>query len=103
PGRLSVLRRLTARHPDVGLFLSPARFIDSRGRTAGMWRCPLPAGKLAPALVVERLLVQNFIACPSPLFRRAALRAGGLCDELWFTADWDLWLRLASAGPVVYH
>jgi hypothetical protein len=54
--------------------------------------------------VVERLLVQNFIAVPAPLFARAAaLRAGGLDEGLWYTADWDFWLRLAAAGPAVYH
>jgi hypothetical protein len=24
-------------------------------------------------------------------------------ETLWYTADWDIWLKLACAGPVVYH
>ncbi len=53
--------------------------------------------------LVERLLVQNFIAMPSPMFdRAAALRLGGMDESLWFTADWDFWLRLARMGPVRY-
>jgi hypothetical protein len=54
--------------------------------------------------VTERLLVQNFIAAPSPVFRKDAwLRCGGLDEELWYTADWDIWLKLAQSGPVYYH
>src|SRR5262249_7936656 len=81
-------------------------FIDVRGRRIGTWRCPLPVRRsgLESALVVERLLVQNFIAMPAPLFPRAlALRLGGLDEGLWYTADWDLWLKLAGAGPTLFH
>ncbi len=50
---------------------------------------------------IERLLVQNFIAIPSPVFRReAVIQSGGLDEALWFSADWDLWLRLGALGPV---
>jgi len=104
PDRLRVLRRLVDDEPGVALFLHPARYIDHGGQQVGLWRCPLQAGKLRPDVVVERLLVQNFIAVPAPLFARAAaLRAGGLDEGLWYTADWDFWLRLAAAGPAVYY
>ena len=50
-------------------------------------------------VVVERLLVQNFISMPAPLFsREAAIRVGGLDEDLWYTADWDFWLKLAAVG-----
>jgi hypothetical protein len=50
-------------------------------------------------MLFERLLVQNFIAMPAPVFRReVALGLGGLDESLWYTADWDLWLRLAAAA-----
>ena len=40
----------------------------------------------------------------APLFEReAALRGGGLDETLWYTADWDFWLRLAAKGTTVYH
>ena len=46
-------------------------------------------------------LIQNFIAIPSPVFRRSAvIDSGGLDESLWFSADWDLWLRLGAMGPV---
>jgi hypothetical protein len=67
----------------------------------GRWRCPLRSPTTSPEEFVERLLVQNFIAIPSPVFdREMALGSGGLDESLWYTADWDLWLRLGARGPV---
>jgi hypothetical protein len=52
----------------------------------------------------ERLLVQNFIAVPAPTIRRDAyLRVGGLDNQLWYTADWDLYFKIAAVGDVYYH
>ncbi len=100
PGRLARLRSELPRAPGA-LLLHHARYVDPVGAPLGDWRCPLRAGDLSPDDVLERLLVQNFVAMPSPAFRRAAaLEQGGLDERLWFSADWDLWLRLAAAGPV---
>jgi len=105
PGRLTTLSAMLDRAPDAVLALSPSRYIDQASRTLGIWRCPLPrhGRPLPPALVVERLLVQNFVSMPAPVFRRqAALELGGLSPDLWYTADWDLWLKLAAFGPTLY-
>src|ERR1035438_6119918 len=68
------------------------RAIDQDGRKLGVWRCPLPANiELSSNLVMDRLLVQNFIAAPAPVFRRDTwLSCGGLDEKLWYTADWDI-------------
>jgi glycosyltransferase involved in cell wall biosynthesis len=102
--RLNVLVAAVARAPAAAMILHPSWFIDRRGRRVGRWRCPLPPDtELHGDLVRERLLVQNFIALPAPLFRRdAALKAGGLDENLWYTADWDFWLKLAAAGRTIY-
>ena len=105
PGRIARLKDAIARHPDVDLFLHPSWFIDSGGRRLGQWRCPLPTDPevLDADTVLPRLLVQNFISIPAPIFRTAAARDAGALDEaLWYTADWDFWLKLAAAGGVVY-
>jgi glycosyltransferase involved in cell wall biosynthesis len=105
PGRLAHVHRSLGQHQGTVFLLHPAWFIDARGRRLGLWRPPLPAGRpdLPAALVVERLLVQNFIPIPSPVFlREAATRSGSLDSTLWFTADWDLWLRLAELGRTLY-
>ncbi len=100
PGRLARLRAELPRSRGT-LLLHHARFVDPTGEQLGDWRCPLPAGEVASRDFVGRLLVQNFVAMPSPVFRReAALAQGGLDERLWFSADWDLWLRLGAAGPV---
>lgn len=104
PQRLRVLRGLVARHPSAPLVLHPAHYIDARGNWVGVWRSPLAGGLQAADRVIERLLVQNFIAVPAPIFdRQAALRVGGLDETLWYTADWDFWLKMARVGPAVYH
>lgn len=102
PGRIAALREELARQP--ALVLHSAIFIGPSGDRLGTWRCPLPARvSIDAGLLLERLLVQNFIALPSPVFdREAALRAGGMDESLWFTADWDLWLTLGRAGATRY-
>jgi glycosyltransferase involved in cell wall biosynthesis len=105
PGRAAAVRTWIEAAPDASLHLAPSAIIDKGGRKLGVWRCPLPANReLRSALVTERLLVQNFVAAPAPVFRRNAwLGCGGLDENLWYTADWDIWLKLAACGSVYYH
>jgi GT2 family glycosyltransferase len=105
PGRLESLRSAIHDNGAVRLWLHACWFIGQDGSRLGMWTCPLPDRRagLAPAEVLGRLLVQNWVGIPTPLFRRAdALAVGGLDESLWFTADWDLWLKLAALGPTRY-
>jgi glycosyltransferase involved in cell wall biosynthesis len=105
PGRAAAVRAWIEAAPEASLHLAPSAIVDQRGRRLGVWRCPLPTNvELRSSLVMERLLVQNFIAAPAPVFRKDAwLACGGLDTALWYTADWDIWLKLASGGPVYYH
>ena len=105
PGRLVAMQEAIARYPQASLYLHPTLFIDPNGDRLGVWHCPF--GKdwvtIKPKTVVEKLLVQNFIAIPAPIFKRQlALDIGGLDQELWYTADWDFWLKLAATGDTVY-
>lgn len=100
PGRIARLRSEMDR-AEGPLVLHDAIFIGPDGRRLGPWTCPLQAGTVQPGQFMEHLLVQNFIAICSPLFRRkAAVDSGGLDEALWHSADWDLWLRLGAMGPV---
>ena len=105
PGRAVAVRSWIDAAPEAPLHLAPSAIIDQGGRRLGVWRCPLAADRELPsALVMERLLIQNFVAAPAPVFRRDAwLDCGGLDENLWYTADWDMWLKLAALGPVYYH
>jgi Glycosyl transferase family 2 len=97
PGRLIAIEREAER--DAALIVHPAVFIGPEGQRLGPWRCPLPEGDVDPRLFAERLAVQNFIAIPAAAFHRElALRLGAMDESLWYTADWDLWLRLGAEG-----
>lgn len=105
PGRVKSVRSWIARAPEAVLHLAPSRLIDRDGHTVGRWRCPLPPEQeLDPQALLQRLLVQNFVSVPAPLFRRTPwLECGGMDEQLWYTPDWDIWVKLSLAGPVVYH
>jgi len=104
-GRVSAVRSWIADYPDAVLHLAPTRIIDRHGRRLGRWTCPLPEEQvLTGELVLTHLVIQNFVSVPAPVFRRDTwLRCGGMDDRLWYTPDWDMWLKLSGAGPVVYH
>ena len=105
PGRAAAVRRWIRAAAHAPLHMAPSAIIDKHGRALGVWRCPLPAeNPLQVSFVVERLLIQNFLAAPAPVFRRDAwLSCGGLDERLWYTADWDIWLKLATCAPTYYH
>jgi GT2 family glycosyltransferase len=100
PGRIARLRG-EMEDSKGALVLHNSMFVSPEGRNLGPWTCPLPEGDVPSDRFIEHLLIQNFIAIPSPIFRRTvAVDSGGLDEALWFSADWDLWLRLGALGPV---
>ncbi|QGM99458.1 glycosyltransferase [Methylocystis parvus] len=104
-GRAAKIRGLIGKNPEAALFLHAAAIIDGDGRVLGALTCPLPAENMPVSkdLLIERLIVQNFVAMPAPTFRRDVfLDAGGMDEKRWYTADWDLYLKLALAGSVFY-
>jgi glycosyltransferase involved in cell wall biosynthesis len=105
PGRAVAVRSWIETSPKAALHLAPTAIIDQRSKTLGIWRCPLPVDReLSAALVIERLLIQNFISTPAPVIRKDCyLACGGLDETLWYTADWDMWLKVVTTGPVHYH
>ena len=102
--RVSAIRKSIAAAPDAVLLLNPSFIVDEHGKRHGVWRCPLPCNRLLDGrTVAERLLVQNFISMPAPVIQRQAwLACGGMDDALWYTADWDLYLKLLGRGPAFY-
>jgi glycosyltransferase involved in cell wall biosynthesis len=97
PGRLAAVREALRTEP--ALVVHGSRFVDEQGRPRNALRVPVRAGPVPRGEVLGRLLVQNFLAVPAVVFSRtAALGLGGLREDLWYTADWDLWLGLAAAG-----
>jgi glycosyltransferase involved in cell wall biosynthesis len=54
--------------------------------------------------LIERLAVYNHIMFPSIVVKRTAYeRLGGFHPELFHSADWDMWKRIAAHSPVWYE
>ena len=104
--RLSKMKRVIEEYPEVNLFLHSSLFINSQENPLGLWQCPLPKYPqvVNSSLAIERLLIQNFIAIAAPIFKRdLALQVDGLDETLWYTADWDFWLKIAASGQTLYY
>lgn len=106
PDRLTQMKALACRHSDAVMLLHPSYFVDQLGRITGIWNCPFPrrTAEISSDFILRRLIVQNFISIPAPIIKRSALcEIGGLDEELWYTADWKLWLKLAGLGSWIYY
>jgi glycosyltransferase involved in cell wall biosynthesis len=104
-GRVQTVRQWIAEMPGAVLHLAPSVFVNRKGDPIGRWTCPLPAELILESeFLLKRLLVQNFVSVPAPVFRRDAwVECGGMDEQLWYTPDWDIWAKLSSVGPVIYH
>jgi glycosyltransferase involved in cell wall biosynthesis len=101
PGHIAALRAALAEAPGCAMSVGPSTFIGPAGQALGRWRLPFAAGLHDGAQFAASMVVQNTIAIPSPVIRRDAwLAVGGMDEPLWYTADWDLYLKLAGHGPV---
>jgi len=101
--RISTLRKATEQHPDAGMFINSSIFINESGRQVGKWNIPLPVNQpLDSENVLTHLVVQNFIAMPSPIFKRDVwLSVEDMDESLWFLADWKLWGTIAAKTKTV--
>lgn len=101
PRRLRSVAAAIDRHPRAGLVVGESQFIDDVGRAIGRWRLPWRGPVPDQAETARRLYVQNWLAVPSACIRADLLTTvGDLDEDLWYTADWDLWLRLVREAPV---
>ena len=102
--RVSVLQSLIRENLHASMIVGRTWYIDHRGVRIGSIGPPLSAGFHDSGSCLPTLLIQNTIAVPDPLFRKAAVLAvGGLDESLPYTADWDLYLKMASAGALLVH
>jgi hypothetical protein len=82
------------------------QIIDRSGRAVGRWRFPRAVRRYvrepAQRALAASLYVQNWLAVPSVVFSTQRARdCGGLDESLWYTADWDLWLKLLHQDPAI--
>ncbi|MDE2561770.1 MAG: glycosyltransferase [Sphingomonadales bacterium] len=101
PGHLASVLKAIRDYPQAALSIAPSRFAAPDGQLLGEWRLPFLPGPIDSETFASTLVVQNTIAIPSPVIRRDAfLACGGIDEALWYTADWDLYLKLAQHGYV---
>lgn len=101
PGRLGLIREAFSKSPGLKWITTESWFIDESGDFRGLWHSPF--SKLNPqkqsGRCFEALLVQNSLAICAPVFDTGLVRSlGGLNEQNKYTADWELWLRLAARG-----
>lgn len=102
-GRAQAMRAAIARHDGAALIFGPARLIDPTGRDLGGLHPPFEPGIVPQGHFRDLMLVQNTLAMPAPIFDRDAyIAAGGMDEALWYTPDWELWLKLGDQGPVAF-
>lgn len=104
--RLALAKTQIAAQPEPRLWISPAFFINARSTRMGKFSPPFGGKqKTVPRdAALKTLLVQNTVALPCAIFHTDTVRdMGGLDQELWYTADWDLWLKLCAIAGVGWN
>jgi glycosyltransferase involved in cell wall biosynthesis len=97
PGAVSGAVRYMQEHPDVGMVYGDANYIDKNSRVRGLF----PARQTSYAR-----MLRGFVHIPQQAtFFRADLwrKVGGLDPDMFFSFDYDLWVRFAKHAPIVYY
>jgi len=108
PGKLRRQIAAHVAHPQASFSFTDYTHVDLTGRDLGrafnFWSFRPPSEKeYAPLALAETILLGcNLVGASTVVARRDALLcAGGFAEDLPSAEDWDLWLRLASAGDVL--
>lgn len=97
PTFLSQQVTFLATHPRVTLAAAGVQEIDERGEVRRIF----PNGWLHDRAIREHLLIENIISHLTVCYRKQdALNLGGYDERLFFTEDYDLWLRLGLIGKL---
>ena len=96
PGAVAEAVAAMQAHPEAGLVYGDANLIDEHGRVIGKF----------PARQTDyRRLRRGYVHIPQQAaFFRADLwkQVGPLDPTFYFAMDYDLWVRLARVGPLIY-
>src|SRR5688572_9386943 len=95
-----MLRRSVAaftQHPDLGLVYSTYWCMDAHDRPRPPWSESPFSGRIDGLRLVEALIRENFICCPSVVVPRSVYERVGAYDTRFdFSADLEMWMRIAS-------
>ncbi len=103
-GRIDSVKKTIENHPDTEVILHPTIYIGENGKPIGKLKTPFrSSGLLSNSTLVRTLLIQDFFSIAAPIWKRKLLLDEGPFNaELRYSADWDLWLRLAKKSKVYY-
>lgn len=102
PGALRAVGEAFAANPDAEWLIGRCKIIGANGAES---RKAVTAYKnfLLKRFSLPLYLTNNFVSSPATFVRRDVLNEIGALDERFkYSADYDLWLRLARRGDPVY-
>ena len=102
-GFYDTLERALRAHPDAVAAFCRTINIDGSGTPIDLSEPETDRPGMHPDLI-GRLGIRNLIMFPSMVVKRETYeRLGGFHPALFHAADWDMWKRVALAGPVWYE
>lgn len=97
PGMLGRSVAAFTRHPDLGLVYSAYSCMDDHDRPRPPWSVSPFSGRIDGLRLIEALIRENFICCPSVVVpRRVYAQVGAYDTRFAFSADLEMWMRIAS-------
>ncbi len=99
PGALAIVAKTFQQNPDAQWLVGRCDIIDCSGNIARSAVTRYKNRRL-DSFTFKSLLRTNFISQPAVFWRKSFGSSIGQLDEsLYWTMDYDLWLRMAQAGP----
>jgi glycosyltransferase involved in cell wall biosynthesis len=103
PGFYERLARADAVQPEVGAAFCRYWLVDESGSRTGISTLERDIAGVCESWL-EQIAVSNRIQCPSIVVRRNCYeQLGGFRDDLSFTLDWEMWIRIASRYATYYE
>ena len=88
-------------HPDLGFVYSAYWCMDEHDQDLPPWSQSPFSGRTDGLTLVEALTRENFICCPSVVVPRSVYDRVGVYDTRFaFSADMEMWMRIASRYDV---
>jgi glycosyltransferase involved in cell wall biosynthesis len=105
PGALAAQLAALEAHPRAALVHGAPQIVDAAGAELPPWRRPFERDAVEPgARAFAELVLANELTTSTVVARRDALLAAGPFVAVGpSSSDWDMWLRLALRGDVVYR
>jgi GT2 family glycosyltransferase len=106
PGFYQAYQQLIDSHPEVVLVCCRGISINENNEWVGiMWAAPRWNAQgigIFPNATFE-LAAKGFVLAPTAVVaRRAYEEVGGFTTALFYTLDWEMWMRVATVGAVGY-